>query len=416
MTDTAGVAEQAAEAGRVRRRRAFYISGYDPKGAAWYHHTYATEAAKQAAISGYRITVGERTRSGRHIARWRVTLENGGERIDTVYDFLKWDDIMRRHWPRGDINLLWLTIRIYARYLGNGTLYKVLKTSWPSFLAGAYPAVFVLSLALKALLWAWLAYIAVRYLGGWAIAGLAAAAAVAWFTIRHGLRWLDRLFGTHWLIRIYAFNLIQARRAVPELDERLDEFADLIVEATQRSDADEILIVAHSTGVQAAVTVLAHALARDPQLADRGPAVSFLTLGGSIQMLAWQPEAQWFRDDLARIGAASQIEWIDVTTAQDGATFALSDPLVDTGLADPAQQGIRPKLISTRLFDLLTPATFAKTRRNWYKVHFQYLMAGERVADYDFFAITAGARTLKARFAHRPSRRGFDRFKLRIFR
>ncbi|CAN5218073.1 hypothetical protein BH10PSE7_BH10PSE7_04560 [soil metagenome] len=406
-----------AQGGRVRRRHVFYMSGYDPKGAAWYYQTFATEAAKQASVSGYSIAVGARTRSGRHIARWPVQYDGEDGQTETVYDFLKWDDIMRRHWPRGDFYLIWVMARTYGRGIANKTLYNVLKTSWPSFIAGAFPAVFIFLLLLKAIAWGWVAALIVHFaIGGWGIAGTIAGLLVAGLTLRYGMRWLERFFGTHWLLRIYAFNQLQARRAVPGLDERLDHFAERIVEAARANDTDEILVIGHSTGAQGAVTVLARALERDPDLARRGPVVSFITLGGSIPMLAWQPEAQWFRDDLKRLGEEKAIPWIDVTTAQDGATFTMCDPLVLAGLADPSRHGERPKLLSTRLFDLLTPQTFKKIRRNWYKVHFQYLMAGERPADYDFFAISAGPRTLEQRFAHRPSRHDFKRFKLRIFR
>ncbi len=40
-------------------------------------------------------------------------------------------------------------------------------------------------------------------------------------------------------------------------------------------------------------------------------------------------------------------------------------------------------------------------------------MAGEQLADYDYFAITAGTKSLAARYAHRPAAPGFDRFKTR---
>ena len=52
-----------AEAG-VRRRRLFFISGFDPQGPAHYHRLYAEQAALQAAVSGYRVAVGPRGERG----------------------------------------------------------------------------------------------------------------------------------------------------------------------------------------------------------------------------------------------------------------------------------------------------------------------------------------------------------------
>ena len=64
--------------------------------------------------------------------------------------------------------------------------------------------------------------------------------------------------------------------------------------------ADEVLVVGHSTGAQAAVSLLARALKLEADPGRHGSQVSLLTLGGSIPMLAWWPQSQWFRDELER--------------------------------------------------------------------------------------------------------------------
>jgi len=48
----------AAETGRVRRRRVFYIPGFDPIQTRRYRQFYRTEGPAQAAISGYALEVG----------------------------------------------------------------------------------------------------------------------------------------------------------------------------------------------------------------------------------------------------------------------------------------------------------------------------------------------------------------------
>src|SRR4051794_34947708 len=90
----------------IRRRHVFYISGFDPKGPAWYHDIYAQEALKQAEVSGYGISVGPRQRKGKFIGRWLVNWQGDSGEVETTYDFLRWDDIMRRHWPRGSFIML----------------------------------------------------------------------------------------------------------------------------------------------------------------------------------------------------------------------------------------------------------------------------------------------------------------------
>ena len=67
--------------------------------------------------------------------------------------------------------------------------------------------------------------------------------------------------------------------------------------------------------------------------------------------------------------------------------------------------GIRcpsPKILSPQFAKLFAPTAYAALRKNLFEMHFQYLKAGELPGKYDYFAITAGPRTLAARFADHP--------------
>lgn len=399
----------------VRRRKVFYVSGYDPRGPLWYHGIYRREAAKQAELSGMAIAVSRRDRSSSEVASWRLEAESGGIATRTDYHFLRWDDIVRSYWPRGS-RLAWLTFAVVATFIRHGVLGRVLKASWPTFICGVYPSSFVLGLALAAMLAGLTGGYAIAWLAGWpgwTSWPIAAAAAIP-ATI-YGTRILDRKFSIHWLTRIYAFNIEQVHRRTPELDRRLDAWAGLVAGAAKSDEWDEVLVVGHSTGAQAAVSLLARALKLEPDLGRDGCQLSLLTLGGSIPMLAWWPQARWFRDELERVATHPALAWIDFTIAQDGACFALHDPVESSGIAHPPGAEPKPKLLSAKLFDLYTPETFQGLRRNWYKVHFQYLMAGERPGEYDYFAITAGPLTLAERYSHRATTRNFDRFKFKMF-
>jgi pimeloyl-ACP methyl ester carboxylesterase len=393
----------------------FYVSGYDPRGPLWYHGIYRREAARQSELSGLRIAVSRRDRGKSDIVTWKVDAETAGIETATDYSFLRWDDIVRSYWPRGR-KLAWLTFAVVLNFLWHGVLGRVLRTSWPTFICGTYPSGFVLALGLASLLVGLAGGYAVTLLAGWPgwAAWLIAAAAAIPATI-YGTQILDRKFSIHWLTRIYAFNIQQVHRQTPELDRRLDAWAGIVAAAVASGKWDEVLIVGHSTGAQAAVSLLARALKLDPDLARHGAQISLLTLGGSIPMLAWWPQAQWFRDELARVALQPALDWIDFTIAQDGACFALHDPVESAGIAHPEGAEPKPKLLSAKLFDLYSPETFQAVRRNWYKVHFQYLMAGERLSEYDYFAITAGPLTLADRYSHRATTRDFDRFKFKMF-
>jgi len=248
----------------VKRRRVFYVSGFDPKGPAWYYELFATEALKQAAVSGYQLKVGSRGRAGKFVARWTLEWEKDGERVETVYDFLRWDDIMRAHWPRGEFWMIWVFIRTYWRYLQTGVLPRVLRTNWPTGIAACYPAVLILSLVFIAIA---LPILGAAFFSPW-WPWFLAALPLSWAVIQFGMLLIDRFFGALWLVRIYAFNLLQARRAVAGLDERIDVLSRHIAKTTE-DGPDETLIIGHSTGVQLAVSLLARTLDRDPGLTAR---------------------------------------------------------------------------------------------------------------------------------------------------
>ena len=59
----------------VRRRHVFYLSGFDPKGASYYHALYRAEAAQQAEVNGHTIEVSPRHRSidRPHSNEWLIT-------------------------------------------------------------------------------------------------------------------------------------------------------------------------------------------------------------------------------------------------------------------------------------------------------------------------------------------------------
>ena len=44
----------------VQRRHVFFFSGFDPKGASYYHRIYREQAVLQGALMGVRYTVGGR--------------------------------------------------------------------------------------------------------------------------------------------------------------------------------------------------------------------------------------------------------------------------------------------------------------------------------------------------------------------
>ena len=393
--------------GRVRRRCVFYLSGFDPKGAAYYHALYRDEAAKQAQVSGISIEVGRRQKTAQGNAFWQITAHNieGPEEpadpVETRYEFLRWDDIVRDHWPRNPVRLRWDIMTTTWLNLCHGALWRMLKLAWPPVVALFSPFFLLFTMLLGLPLLAVLIFSGVSAsLGAWGAGALTCIAVAA--GVRAG-RWLEKKYSMFWLMRSYAFTAQQAQGRVPTLDARLSQHANTLLSRLANNEDDEILVVAHSSGTIMAVSMLAKALRLDPQLGARGPVVSLLTLGQCTPLLGCLPQAQAFRDDLQLLTTAWGIDWVDFTAPPDGCCFALVDPVTACGISDVAGQVSRPKLLSPRFSEMFEPLDYAAIRSDKLRIHFQYLMASSKPVLYDYFAITAGKTTLTKRFSEQQS-------------
>ena len=359
----------------VRRRLVCYLSGFDPQGPAHYHQLYATEGAKQAGVSGYRLSVGRRKKQGEHIAFWDVCMEHGAGATDTRYEFLRWDDIIRQHWPRSRGGLVASTLYASWHMWRNGVMWRTLKTSWPMFIAAAVPGFVVLAFALLAL-----ALFSVGAL--WAIRGawwtafgalLLGLPALAW-----GWRVAEQRSHMGWLMRSFACLVRQGKGQTPELEARLDEFGEHVARQIQNAAVDEVLVVGHSSGAMMAMSVMARALSTLPPISTAtrpSVQVGLLTLGHCGPLLGAQPEASGFRAELSMLQSDRRFCWIDYGAPPDGCCFPLVDPTALCGGA-PDDEG-KPKLLNPRFAQLFSEASYQAVRRDKFRCHFQYLMASE---------------------------------------
>jgi hypothetical protein len=392
----------------IRRRLVCYLSGFDPQGPAHYQQLYATEGAKQATVGGYKLTVGKRRKQSEHIAFWDVRQDSEDGVVETRYEFLRWDDIVRQHWPRGRAALLGRTVFASWHMWRNGVMWRTLKTSWPIFIAAAVPGGLVLVFAVLVL-----ALLVVTV--WWALQGLwptATASLVVGFPL---LAWAaavaERRSHMGWLMRSFACLVKQGKGQTPELEARLDMFGAHVAQQVRIKRFDEVLVVGHSSGAMMAMAVMARALAALPTSnEDASPSapISLLTLGHCTPLLSGQAEAAGFRSELQALRTHQRLCWVDYGAPPDGCCFPLSDPTAACGVADSGDNV--PKLLNPRFAQLFSATRYQHVRRDKFRCHFQYLMASEVAGSYDYFAITAGPQSLAQRHASLNGVRDFKQF------
>ncbi len=384
---------------RPFRRRILYIPGFDPIPPRRYRELYRREAARQAAISGYRIAMVPHRVSGGF--GWRAEGAFPEGRGEARFEVLVWDDLVQASMRRGIAGTYRQLVATAWAYIGSGALFRLMRLRRGPVLAALYPVAVLLAQAIAALLVAvatgWLSW---RLAGPWLALPLAA---LAGWAVLAGFRRIDNRIFAYYLMHDYAFTAQHGGAYPDALETRLAQFADRLA-AALADDVDEVLVTGHSSGAYLAVSLLADLIRADRLPAD-GPALALLSLGHVVPMASFLPRADRLRADLAYLSERPDIFWLDVTAPGDACCFGLCDPVAVTGVAGPYQRW--PLVVSAAFTQTLSPETRRSLKGRWFRLHFQYLCAFDRPGDYDYFAITTGPVPLSRRFAgraHSPGR------------
>ncbi|MFZ3582433.1 hypothetical protein ACOI1H_09720 [Loktanella sp. DJP18] len=392
----------------VRRRRVFYIPGYDPIHPRRYRELYRTEGAAQAQISGYVLTLCPKPRGKTY--GWTVDAVIGGAEVAAQIDVLVWSDIVRDSMSGSVPATYWQLVRTAWTYIASGALRRMMWLRKGPVIAALYPVGMLLLQLLVALL---LGSLAAGVLGlipatgrvrmvlallSWGIWAAAIVATLRWFKKKDGR------FFAYYLMHDYAYAARWNGANPAALETRMAEFADRVATALSQ-DLDEVLVVGHSSGAHLGVSILAD-LHRDGRVPATGPSLSFLSLGQVVPMVSFLKDASRLRRDLHFL-SQQKMPWVDVSAPGDGCAFALCDPVSVSGV-EPANKRW-PLVISAAFTQTLSPERWNALRWKFFRLHFQYLCAFDRPGDYDYFQITAGPLTLGDRYRGRaPSASRID--------
>ena len=385
----------------VRKRRVFYIPGYDPIHPRRYRELYRKEGSAQALISDYQIALSPKKGGGNY--GWNVAAHIDGVDVEAQVDVLVWSDIVRISMSNSILATYGQLVQTAWVYIASGALWRLMKLRKGPVIAALYPVGMLLLQLLIAALAGKLLYAGVTFFGGAAwFKGIAAAAGVGlgWQVLRWFKKHDGKLFA-YYLMHDYAFGAATRGANPPALETRMTEFGDAIAQAL-RSDVDEVLVVGHSSGAHLGVSILAD-LIRAGRVPADGPALAFMTLGQVVPMVSFLRDAHRLRADLRFLSQCEGLTWVDVTAPGDGCAFALCDPVAVSGVAPEDKRW--PLVFSAAFTQSLTPARWKELRWRFFRLHFQYLCAFDAPKDYDYFQITAGPHSLAERYAGRPASR-----------
>lgn len=385
----------------IRRRHVFYIEGYDPQGISGYFRLFRRELTRAGKLWPIQSVVSEPELDADGIAgRWQVETKGPNWQVSTTYEFLRLEDLIRKDLDRSMVVRFFRVMAVFFENLLNGTTYRVFRASWRFGLFYVYPTLlFALAVLGPAALGLALWRVLQGPLLGWAAASIAVAMAVALYAVTWKFkdRWFVLQLVEDWL---WGHDWIYGKR--PDFDARLDAFAQRIVARAQQGGVDELIVFGHSAGATVLIPVIARALEIDPAFARAVPRLTIATLGSALPLAALHPRGRQVRDAVARVAVEPSLTWVDCQARKDVINFTHFDTVSGIGL-DIGPERCNPIIWQVRHRDMLEEETYRRIRWNFFRVHYQFVMANNLRAPYDYFMFVCGPAPLTDWVEHRAA-------------
>jgi len=384
---------------RVQHRHIIYVQGYDPRGLAQYYRMFRTELRKFGRLYQLAATISRpQVAPDGETASWTIETQASEWQTRTSYDFLRFEDLIQRDLAAPIWRTVLHAMGIYWRLVFGGTIARFWKSHWRFATFITYPHFLLFIEALCALGVGFAFGKGLEALGIPGLFSMAAAAALFVATLGTMLKYTENLTYLLYLLSDTIWTWEFSHRQRPEWDQRIDRFAQYLANVARSSDAEEIVVVGHSSGSFLGAEILARALKLDPALGRHGPRIVLLTIGGNFPIVGFHAVSQDFRDHLRLLAIEPSIDWIDCQSRKDVMNFYPFDPIAGHGI-DVGASRRNPTIVPVRFREIIKPEHYNLFRWKFFRVHFQFVMANERPHAYDFFMIVCGPIPLSERMA-----------------
>jgi pimeloyl-ACP methyl ester carboxylesterase len=371
----------------IRRRHVFHIAGYDPIGVARQHRSCGRQIKTFAKTWNVTATVSDLDRPPHGFnPSWTIDTHAGNWQVETTYEPLSWDDIVLADLTRPMAARLAGSAAAFFDFVRSGTLFRYFAANWKYGLFFLFPYLFQCL------------FIAIGFaIGGWTashfqLAGalwLGVSAAIGAAIFLGLLQWPGRRWRVLQALDDWLFSWEYVRGRRPDMEARLDSFAERLVARAREASLDEIVVVGHSMGATLAIEVVARALARDPELGQGGPSVCVLTLGSTIPKFTLHPAGGGIRRSAAAVATEPSIAWAEYHARDDAISFYKFDPITESRL-ERDRLTSKPWIRRVQFHDMLGPQTFRRNRWKFMRLHYQFVMANELRSIYDYYMMVCG--------------------------
>jgi hypothetical protein len=376
----------------IRRRHVIYVEGYDPQGAEGYYDIFARSWKRFLKIWPLQTKLGALEIDSEFLAHWEVETAAPNWQVHTRYDFLRQEQFIRANMADPMTRQVRRALWWFLDYLFSNTMWHIFLASWRYWAALVYFQLLMLSWLLLSFGGGALASFALAHFFDfptWLSAAIGGAAVIGCFKLLRPLadRWFVVQINNHWPY------LCEYARGEPSCFEpAINAGAERLVAVARANAADEILVIGHSGGGVTAPAVVARALELDPDVGRHGPVVILLTLGSIMPGAALHPKARKLRAIIERIAVEPSIQWIDAQSNKDILNFDNFDPVAGIGI-DAGPRRCNPLTWQVRFRDMLSEEFYRSLNGNFFRLHYQFIMANDIRAPYDYFMLVCGPAT-----------------------
>lgn len=370
----------------IARRHVFHIGGYDPilpdtqlarfrRSLSSFEKTWNVSATAPGAADATTVS-----------ATWEAESSGPNWKTHTTYEMLRWDDLILQDHSRSMPSRLGAAMVTLGDWIVTGTLFRFIYSSWK------YSGFFLFP-------YLWVA--------GFALAGAAVGAALAWLVGLHGV--IAFVVGALVAVAVFAGLLnrygwkkpinhvfddwIFSRQYVygkrPLMDARVDDFARAIVARAQKADVDEIVIVGHCLGAALVMESVARAMVLDPDLMRHGPSINVLTVSATIPKFALHPAGTKVRAATKVVADTREIPWTEYHARDDAISFYRFDPVTLKRVGRDRGES-RPNIRRVQMHSMMSPESFRRHRFNFMRLHYQMVMGNDQRAPYDYCMVVCG--------------------------
>src|SRR5690606_6838439 len=115
----------------VKKRRVFFLGGYEPIPPQRQHERFVRELGRFQETWHVTSTVSDiALAEGGAVASWRVTTKGPNWVVETEYRSLLWGDLVASDFERSDWERVPCAIRAFADFIITGTAFRYFAVNW----------------------------------------------------------------------------------------------------------------------------------------------------------------------------------------------------------------------------------------------------------------------------------------------